>query len=111
MKTLESLKDYIDLVNQDKLVLLDFYADWCESCQTLMPIIEKLSKEYEGKVEIQKVNIDKNNELASQFRVRSIPSLIFIKNLEILKKINGLASERELRDVLELLLNKQQFTV
>ncbi|MFI1743648.1 thioredoxin family protein [Thalassobellus sediminis] len=58
MKTIENNEDYNKLINQDKPVLLDFYADWCGPCQSLLPTVEKLSKEYEGKVEIQKVNVD-----------------------------------------------------
>lgn len=105
MKTIENNSDYNDLMNQNKPVLLDFYADWCGPCQALLPTVEKLSKEYEGKVEIQKVNVDQNSELAAKYAVRSIPALFFIKDSEVVDKLNGLAPETILREKLEALLN------
>ena len=105
MKTIENIEAYENLINQEKPILLDFYADWCGPCQSLLPIVEKLAGEYEGKIEIQKVNVDKNNELASKFGVRSIPSLFFMKNAEVVDTLNGAVTETVLREKLEALLN------
>ena len=105
MKTIENNDDYNNLMNQENPVLLDFYADWCGPCQSLLPTIEKLSKEYEGKVEIQKVNVDQNRELAAKFGIRSIPALFFMKNSEIVHRVNGLLPESALREKLDALLN------
>lgn len=105
MKTIENNNDYEKVINQEKPVLLDFYADWCGPCQSLLPTIEKLSEEYEGKVEIQKVNVDQNRDLAIKYEVRSIPALFFIKNTEIVDKLNGVVSELTLKEKLEALLN------
>jgi len=105
MKTIENTTDYDNLVNQDKPILLDFYADWCGPCQALLPTVEKLSKEYEDTIEIQKVNVDQNSELAKQFEVRSIPALFFIKDAKIVDKLNGTIPENILREKLEALLN------
>ena len=105
MKTIENKSDYETLLKQDKPILLDFYADWCGPCQTLLPTVEKLSKEYEGTIEIQKVNVDKNSELARQFEVRSIPALFFIKNSKVIDKLNGSVPENILREKLEAILN------
>ncbi len=105
MKTIENNNDYVNLMNQENPVLLDFYADWCGPCQTLLPTVEKLSQEYDGKVEIQKVNVDKNPELAAKFGVRSIPALFFMKDAEIVDRANGLLSESVLREKLDALLN------
>jgi thioredoxin len=105
MKTIKNNEDYTDLLNQNKPILLDFYADWCGPCQSLLPTVEKLSKDYEGKIEIQKVNVDQNSELAAKFEVRSIPALFFIKDSKVIDKFNGLQSESVLREKLEALLN------
>jgi thioredoxin 1 len=105
MKTIENNNDYEKVINQDKPVLLDFYADWCGPCQSLLPTVEKLSEEYEGKVEIQKVNVDENRDLAIKYGVRSIPALFFIKDTEIVDKLNGVVSESILKEKLEALLN------
>jgi thioredoxin 1 len=58
--------------------LIDFYADWCGPCKMVAPILEELSKEYEGKINIYKVNTEEEQELASAFGIRSIPSLLFV---------------------------------
>ena len=105
MKKVENKKDYDNLIAQKKPVLLDFYADWCPPCQALLPIVEKLSVEYKGSVKIQKVNIDENKELASQFQVRSIPALFFIKNEEIVDRVIGLTSDSVLREKLTKIIN------
>lgn len=105
MKTVENSEDFNKLMSQDKPVLLDFYADWCGPCQSLLPTVEKLAKEYDGKIEIQKVNVDKNNELAAKFGVRSIPTLFLMKNSEVIESINGAVQEAVLREKLEALLN------
>ncbi len=105
MKTIKNNEDYTDLLNQNKPILLDFYADWCGPCQSLLPTVEKLSKDYEGKIEIQKVNVDQNSELAAEFEVRSIPALFFIKDSKVIDKVNGLQSEAVLREKLEAMLN------
>lgn len=57
--------------------LIDFYADWCQPCKIVAPILEELSKEYEGKINIYKVNTEEETELAAAFGIRSIPSLLF----------------------------------
>ena len=105
MKTIENNNDYEKVINQEKPVLLDFYADWCGPCQSLLPTVEKLSEEYDGKVEIQKVNVDQNRDLAIKYGVRSIPALFFIKDTEIVDKLNGVVSESILKEKLEALLN------
>ena len=57
--------------------IIDFYADWCQPCKVVSPILEELSKEYEGKINIYKVNTEEETELSSAFGIRSIPSLLF----------------------------------
>jgi len=62
----------------DKPCLIDFYADWCAPCKMVAPILEELSKEYKGKVDIYKVNTEEERELSSMFGIQSIPSLLFV---------------------------------
>ena len=104
MKTIENITDYDNVMGQENPVLLDFYADWCGPCQLLLPTVEKLSQEYKGKVEIQKVNVDQNRELAAKFGIRSIPALFFMKDAEIVDRVNGVLPESVLREKLDALL-------
>lgn len=89
MKEIENIQQFAELVKQDKPILLDFYADWCGPCKTLLPIVDDLAKENED-FEIVKINVDNNQELASQFQVRSIPALFFIKDKIVVDRIQGL---------------------
>lgn len=105
MKSINNQSDFDGLLKQSNPILLDFYADWCGPCQTLLPTVDKLSEEYKDSVEIRKVNVDENKELAALFKVRSIPALFFIKDNQIVDKINGLAPEGTLRTKLNALLD------
>ncbi len=101
MKAIQSNTQFNELVNSGKPFVLDFYADWCGPCQTLLPTVEKLATEYEGDVEILKVNVDEQRELASAFAVRSIPSIFFIKGNTVIDKLKGLTTESTLRNKIE----------
>ena len=97
MKAIKSNKQFNDLVKGGKPFVLDFYADWCGPCQSLLPVVEKLSEEFKGKVDIVKVNIDQQKALAAKFKVRSIPALFFLEGNKILDNHKGLTSEVSLR--------------
>ena len=90
MKEITSASELEQLKNGDKPILIDFYADWCGPCQTMLPIVDELSDKYDGEVEIVKVNIDNQRELAREFGVPSIPSLFFIEKGEIKEHLVGL---------------------
>ena len=81
-------------------VLVDFYADWCGPCKMLAPIVEALAPEYEGKVKIGKLNVDHAPNTAQQYGIMSIPTLLFIKNGEVVNKIVGLVSKADLENAL-----------
>jgi thioredoxin len=104
MKEITSNKEFNEVIQQDKPVLLDFYADWCGPCQQLMPTVEKVAEAYEGKVEVRKINIDKNQAIAAKFNVRSIPTLFFVKDAQIRHRINGMTSNVTIKKNLDKLL-------
>ena len=88
----------------DKPAMIDFYASWCGPCQRLLPIVESLADEFEGKVDIYKVNVDQEEELAAAFNIRTIPTLIFIPMSGKPEREVGAKSESELRERLNNLL-------
>ena len=88
----------------DKPAVIDFYASWCGPCQRLLPVIETLSDEFEGKIDIYKVNVDQEEELAAAFNIRTIPTLIFIPMDGKPERVVGVKSESELRERLNNLL-------
>lgn len=90
-----------DILESGKLAVVDFYADWCGPCQMMAPVIEKLAKEYEGSVVIGKLNVDEENDISKQYRVMSIPTIIFFKNGEVQDKVIGAVSEDELKEKIE----------
>ncbi|NCA84280.1 MAG: thioredoxin [Clostridia bacterium] len=93
--------------------LIDFYADWCQPCKMVAPILEELSKEYEGKVNIYKVDTEDQQELAAAFGIRSIPSLLFCPADEQPQMAQGALPKESMKQVIEevLLKNKQEATV
>lgn len=85
-----------EVLKSEKPVLVDFYADWCGPCNAMAPVIEKLAKELEGKVKVGKINVDENPDIAVEYNVMSIPTLIVFKNGKEEKRLVGLRNKEEL---------------
>ncbi|WP_397444742.1 thioredoxin [Polaribacter sp. R77954] len=98
METILEQTDVKNIIRNNPNVVLDFYADWCGPCQTLLPTIHKLTDELKDDVIIKKVNVDDYQELAAEFSIRNIPTLIFFKEGKPVNRHTGLITEKNLRD-------------
>ncbi|HYQ58926.1 MAG TPA: thioredoxin [Draconibacterium sp.] len=92
------------VMNSDKPVMIDFWAVWCGPCRMIAPIVEEMSAEYEGKAVIGKVDVDNNQDVAMKYGIRNIPTVLFVKNGEIVDKQVGAAPKQAFIDKLNALL-------
>jgi thioredoxin 1 len=106
METIEITDaNFNEILNTDKPVLVDFWAEWCGPCKMIGPIVKQLAEEYEGKAVIGKVNVDENPNTAAQFGIRSIPTLLVFKGGEIVDKQIGAVPKAVLAGKLDAQLN------
>ncbi|MDD3766255.1 MAG: thioredoxin [Eubacteriales bacterium] len=92
----------VEVMNSDKPVLLDFWADWCGPCRMVGPIIDEVAGESADIAKIGKVNVDEEPELAAKYNIMSIPTLIVIKNGEVVNKSVGAKSKQAILDMLNV---------
>lgn len=85
-----------EVLKSEKPMLVDFYADWCGPCNAMAPVIEELAKELDGKAKVGKINVDENSDIAVEYNVMSIPTLIIFKNGKEEKRLVGLRDKEEL---------------
>lgn len=97
--------NFKDTALADGVAVVDFWAPWCGPCRLIGPIIEDLATEYDGKATIGKVNVDDNPEISMKYGVRSIPTILFIKDGEVVDKHVGTATKATLAEKIDSYLN------
>ncbi len=91
-----------EVLNSKEPILLDFWASWCGPCRMVAPTLDEISKEVEGTAKVGKINIDEESELASRFRVMSIPTLMVVKNGKISAQAVGVRPKKDILRMLEV---------
>ncbi len=93
-----------EVLQTDKLVVIDFWAEWCGPCKMVGPIIEQISEEYKDKVVVGKLDVDNNDETTSKYGIRNIPTILFIKNGEVVDKVVGAGAKNLFTDKIDKLI-------
>ncbi len=98
-----------EVLENKQPVLVDFWTDWCGPCHIIAPIIDELAADFTGKAKIAKLNVDQNANVANDYGISSIPTLLFYKNGQVVDHVVGLAPKSEIANKLhQLILNDQQ---
>jgi len=101
-------ENFEEILNGDKPVVLDFWAEWCGPCRMVGPIIEELATDYEGRVIIGKVDVDDNDEITAKYGIRNIPTILFFKDQQLVDKLVGAAPKATFVEKIEQLLQTVQ---
>lgn len=87
-----------EALQSEQLVVVDFYADWCGPCKMMAPVVEELAEGYNGQVKIGKLNVDNSPSTAANYKVMTIPTIVFIKNGNVVESIVGVVSKAQLEE-------------
>ncbi len=104
MEKVVTNSNFSEILSSDQPVLVDFWATWCGPCRMLSPTVDEIAHEYEGRAVVAKCNVDDSDEVAMQYRIRNIPTLIFFKGGQQVDKLVGLVSKKEITDILDKLI-------
>ena len=96
--------NFEEVINTDKTILVDFWAEWCGPCKMIGPVVEELAGEYEGKAVVGKVDVDANQEFAAKYGVRNIPTVLVFQNGEVVGRQVGVAPKNAYADAIDALL-------
>lgn len=92
-----------ELTQDDKPVIVDFWAEWCGPCKMIAPLLDEIAREKAGAVKVAKVNVDENQSLSFKYNIRAIPALLFFKNGQLRDQVTGVTSKKELLILIEAL--------
>ena len=99
------MSTFQELIKGEIPVLVDFYAEWCAPCKTMNPTLKNIKKQFGDELKIIKINIDNNQQVASKFQVRGIPTFIIFKNNEVKWRQSGIIEERNFLETIKLKIN------
>lgn len=97
-------ENFESLKNGEQPLVVDFWATWCGPCRAISPIVEEIASEYEGKAEVVKCNVDDCDEIAAQYGIRSIPTLLFFKSGQVVDRLVGAAPKATITEKIDAIL-------
>ena len=97
-------ENYKSLKNGELPLVVDFWATWCGPCKAIAPLVEELAKEYDGKIVVGKCDVEENDDIAMEFGIRNIPTILFIKDGKVVDKFVGATTKAKLQEKFEKLL-------
>lgn len=94
------MSKFYEIINQDKPVLIDFFAEWCGPCKLMAPILKEVKDTLKDRISIIKIDVDKNQSLAAKYQVRGVPTLIIFKNAQQIWRQSGVLQKNELINII-----------
>ena len=89
------------VLQSEKPVIIDFWAEWCQPCKMLAPTVEEIAGEYEDKIKVGKLNVDDNPSTATKYGIRGIPTLLFFKGGKVVQQVTGVKSKAEIKKIID----------